>query len=120
MAKLLFRMRHVPDDEAQEVRDLLDQNKIEYYETFAGNWGISMPALWIKDDQQFAEARFLLDNYQSERSLRIKAEYNEKRSLGETKSMWDSFLEDPFRFIAYIAMIGIVLYLSLQFFLSFD
>ena len=112
-------MRNVPDDEAQEVRELLDEHNIEYFETFAGNWGISMPALWIKDNERFAEARELLDAYQSERSVRIKAEYEEKRMLGETKTMWDSFAEDPFRFTAYFIMIGIVLYLSLQFFLSF-
>lgn len=119
MAKLLFRMRHVPDDEAQEVRDLLDQHEIEYFETFAGNWGISMPAIWLKNVEQFDEARGLLDTYQAERSVRIKAEYEEKRSMGETKTMWDSFMEDPFRFVAYLAMIGLVLYFSLRFFLSF-
>jgi hypothetical protein len=31
MAKLLFRMRHVPDDEAQEVRALLEQNNIDFF-----------------------------------------------------------------------------------------
>ena len=41
-------MRHVPEDEAQEVRELLASNKIEFFETFAGNWGVSMPALWLK------------------------------------------------------------------------
>ena len=119
MAKLLFRMRHVPEDEAQEVRDLLDQHAIEYFETFAGNWGISMPGLWIKDEERFTEARELIDDYQSQRSIRVKAEYEEKRSLGETKTMWDSFMEDPFRFLAYFVMIGLVLYFSLRFFLSF-
>ncbi len=79
-----------------------------------------MPALWIKDDKQFAEARLLLDNYQSERSIRVKAEYEEKRNRGEIRSVWDSFLEDPFRFLACITMISIVLYLSFQFFLSFS
>ncbi len=119
MAKLLFRMRHVPDDEAKEVRELLDQHGIEYFETFVGNWGISMPAIWLKDEKRFDEARELLDAYQMERSVRIKAEYEEKRNMGETKTMWDSFTEDPFRFLAYMIMIGLVLYFSLRFFLSF-
>ena len=43
MSKLLFRLRNVPDDEADEVRELLTQHSIEFYETGAGNWGISMP-----------------------------------------------------------------------------
>ncbi len=119
MAKLLFRMQHVPDDEAEEVRELLDRHAIEYFETHAGNWGISMPALWIKDESKYREARYLLDEYQEERSLRIRKVYEHKRKLGEAWTMWDSFVQEPFRFIAYFALIGVVLYLSLKFFLSF-
>ena len=48
MALLLFRLRNVPDDEADEVRHLLNENSIEFYETSAGNWGISMPAIWLR------------------------------------------------------------------------
>ena len=33
MSKLLFKMRYVPEDEAQEVRDLLQKNNIEFFET---------------------------------------------------------------------------------------
>ena len=42
MSKLLFRLRNVPDDEAEEVRQLLEEHGIETYETDAGNWGISL------------------------------------------------------------------------------
>ena len=48
MAKLLFKMRNVLADEAQDVRELLEDNKIDYFETFAGNWGVSLPAIWVK------------------------------------------------------------------------
>ncbi len=119
MAKLLFRMRHVPDDEAIEVRDLLDQHGIEYFETFAGNWGISFPALWLKDEAQFSQARQLLDEYQAERSSRIKAEYELQKSLGHAPTMWHSFLENPLRFVSYFTLIAAVLYLSLSYFLGF-
>ena len=80
MAKLLFRMRDVPDDEAEEVRELLTQNKITFFETFAGNWGISMPGLWLVNEQQFDEARALLDEYQEARSTRVKSQYQAKRT----------------------------------------
>lgn len=118
MAKLLFKMRNVPDDEALEVRELLEANEIEYFETFAGNWGMSMPALWVKQEQQFGEARRLLDEYQAERAQRIKSEYESQRARGETRTMWHSFVEDPFRFTAIMIGIGLVLYLSLRFFLT--
>lgn len=118
MAKLIFKMRNVPDDEALEVRELLEANEIEYFETFAGNWGMSMPALWVKHDQQFSEARRLIDEYQGLRAQRIKSEYESQRARGDTRTMWHSFLEDPFRFAAVVIGIGLVLYFSLRFFLT--
>ena len=119
MAKLLFRMRHVPDDEAQEVRELLDQNEIEYFETFAGNWGISMPALWLKHDGQYEQARELLDRYQEERRVRIQSEYQLSRERGEARTTFQAFMENPIRFVSYMTLIGAVLFLSLRFFFSF-
>ena len=119
MSKLLFKMRNVPEDEAQEVRELLDSNNIEFFETFAGSWGISLPAIWLKREDQLEQARVLLDEYQSERTNRLKHEYELSRQLGETKTIWHSFTENPFRFIAYMSLVGLVLFLSLRFFLSF-
>lgn len=119
MAKLLFRMRHVPDDEAMEVRELLDKHGIEYFETFAGNWGISFPGLWLKNEKQYEHARQLLDEYQSARSSRIKAEYELQKSLGQAPTMWHSFVENPWRFVVYFTLIAGVLYFSLSYFLGF-
>ena len=75
MSKLLFKLRGVPDDEADEIRALLTEKQIEYYETSAGNWGISLPALWLQDDSRYSEAKELLDAYQIARTQRIRAEY---------------------------------------------
>ena len=61
MAKIIFRLNGVPDDEARDVRELLANHAIDFYETSAGNWGVSMPAIWLKDDGQFEQARALLD-----------------------------------------------------------
>ena len=96
MSKLLFKMRNVPADEAQEVRELLEDNEIEFFETFAGNWSISLPALWLKREAQFEQARQLLDEYQNERVGRIREEYELHRQRGEVKTLWQSFVESPF------------------------
>ena len=64
-------MRHVPEDEAREVRELLASNKIEFFETFAGNWGVSMPALWLIKKGQYKHARRLIDDYQQQRFLKM-------------------------------------------------
>jgi len=113
MSRLLFKMRHVPEDEAEDIRQLLSRHNIEFFETFAGNWSISVPALWLKYDEQFETARNLIDDYQNKRTNRIRNEFH------ETKTMWQVFLESPTRFCVYIAAIAIVLYISLQFFISF-
>lgn len=119
MSKLLFRMRNVPEDEAHEVRELLEKHEIEYFETFGGNWGISLPAIWLKKADQFEMARQLLDEYQHDRSIRLRTEYQLSKERGESKTLWHSFRESPLQFIVYFSMIALVLYVSTQFFLSF-
>ena len=119
MAKLLFRMRDVPDDEAEEVRELLTRNEIPFFETSAGNWGISMPGLWLVNEQQFDEARALLDEYQETRSTRVKSQYRRQREQGEIRTFWESFRAEPVRFSVYLGLAALVLFLSLRFFVSF-
>ncbi len=118
MSRLIFRLRHVPDDEADEVRALLKDNDIEFFETFAGNWGISMPALWLKDESQYIRARELLDFYQQERLQRVREDFAQQRMRGEVKTMWNSFRESPLRFVLYTSLAGLVLFFSVQMFLS--
>ncbi|SDY93229.1 DUF6164 family protein [Nitrosomonas sp. Nm33] len=114
MAKILFKLRNVPDDEAEEVRELLINHHIDYYETSAGNWGVSMPALWVKDDNQFREAKELLDAYQEARSIRIREEYVRLKREGKNKTVLDSMKKNPVLFIAYILIVLALLYLPFK------
>lgn len=118
MSKLLFRMRNVPADEAEEVRALLQEHEIEFFETHAGNWGISMPGLWVMRDEQLGEARLLLDAYQAERSARVRQDYAMSRERGEAKTLWHSFCDNPFRFVGYTGLALAIMYLSVRFFLT--
>jgi hypothetical protein len=61
MSKLVFKLRNVPIDEAQDIRELLEGNDIAYFETSAGNWGISLPAIWIHESEKFEFTRQLID-----------------------------------------------------------
>ena len=72
----IFSLKNVPDDELEEIRNLLVENKIDYYETPGGNWGISMPAIWLNDDSQSEQAKLLNDQYEQKSSLRIREEYD--------------------------------------------
>jgi len=114
MSKLLFKLRGVPDDEADEIRALLTEKQIEYYETFAGNWGISLPALWLRDDSRYPEAKELLAAYQMARSRRVRAEYARLKQAGKQKTLKDSFLENPLAFIGYVFIVIVLLYLPVK------
>ena len=74
MAKLLFNLRNVPEDEADEVRQLLTTHGVDWYETRPGPWGISTGALWLRDAAAYPEARRLLDGYQASRRERVREE----------------------------------------------
>ena len=79
MTLLLFNLRGVPEDEADEVRELLTEQDIDFYETSAGNWGMSMPALWLRDVADLEKARQLLNAYQQQRFLTSRADYLQRK-----------------------------------------
>ena len=116
MAKLLFRLRHVPDDEATEVRELLTAHNISFYETSAGNWGISMPGLWLHHDADYPQARSLLDEYQAQRRQRRRAQYEADRAAGTADTVFTLLRREPARVIAYLFIIVAVAAISILIF----
>jgi len=119
MAVKLFSMRNVHDDEAQEIRELLLQHSIEFYETPTGNWGISSPAIWLEDDTLFNRAKSLIDEYQIERSIRIRKEYEELKREGKNRTIIDSFKENPLRLVVYLLIVVGLIYITTKPFIDF-
>lgn len=68
MAQLVFRLKNVPDEEVDDIRQLLTDNEIEFYETSAGRWQISMAGIWIKDKTQAQQAKELIAQDQQQRA----------------------------------------------------
>ena len=118
MANIFFRLRNVPDDEADEVRQLLDDHLIPWYETSAGRWGISFPAIWLSDDRDQKRARQLLDAYQAERVQTQRKEVSERLQRGEQLTILSQFLQRPLRTILAVVVILVVVYFSVTPFLS--
>jgi hypothetical protein len=118
MSVLLFRLRNVPDDEADDVRKLLHDNQIEFYETSAGSWGTSTAAIWLKHREELDKARELIDHYQQQRSIDQRNAYEELKKDRKHKTLIDSFRENPLRFIAYLVFIIVILYFSIKPFIS--
>lgn len=119
MAKLLFRLRHVPDDEADEIRQLLEDHHFDTYETEAGNWGISMPAIWLREEERFDEACRLLEQYHRERAQRVRAEYETLLTDGEQPSVFSLLRNQPLRVVFYSVLTGLFLYLCISSFFRF-
>jgi len=111
MPTLLFSLRGVPDDEAEEIRILLTENNIEYYETSAGNWGISMPALWLNNKEELISAQQLLNDYHHQRAIKQREIFQDLKKEGKHKKIIDVFIEKPFRFIIYLSAIVFILYI---------
>lgn len=114
MSKLLFSLRSVPDDEVFEIKELLDINELEFYETSAGNWGVSMPALWIVDNDDYGKAHNLLNEYHQNRAVKQRQLYEQLKKEGKNIEMKDVFLQKPFRFMVYIGGVVFIFYISIK------
>ncbi len=119
MAKLIFKLKSVSFEEADDIKNLLTENKIDFFESPAGNWGVSMHALWLNDEAQCVQAKLLIDEYQLKRSQRIKLETQQKIDEGEFETFFQRLLSRPVQFIILLAIILFILYLSVMPFLEF-
>ncbi len=103
MSTLVFKLRYVPDDEAEAVRAVLATHRIEFYETTAGNWGIAMPGIWVPDED-VQQARKLIDDYQQTRADERRSEHEADTARGTAPLWYDQFVKRP------LATMGIVLF----------
>lgn len=112
MPILFFNLRGVPEDEADEVRELLSVNGIEFYETSAGMLGISLPAIWLRQQDDLPAARQLFQSYQLERARRQRALYAERIRQGRQPGFLRHNLQHPLRFIGLSLISALVIYAS--------
>ncbi len=111
MPTLLFSLRGVPEDEAYEIKELLDRHEINYYETSAGNWGISLPALWLTSIDELDKAQKLLSKYHLERASVQRENYEQLKKEHKNKRLLDTVIDKPVKFLIYLAAIAFILYL---------
>lgn len=118
MSVLIFRLNGVEDDEAADVRRLLDKQGFAYHETSGGLLGFGIAGLWLLDSNEKAAARALIDHYQEERSARIAAEYEALSRAGQAETTLQRAMRNPLRTLFYLAGAAAVLYLVLVPFLT--
>lgn len=121
MAKLLFKLNNVPEDEADEIRQLLDQNEVDYYETTAGNWGLSFAAIWLKNEDDYSSANELIEQYQEQRYQQAVENRKTLIDNGQQTTRWQSFSQRPILTSLVVIFVVAVLYFSIMpFFSSLD
>lgn len=113
MATLLFRLNDVPEDEAEDVRQLLTDKGLNFYETHAGFFGLGVAAIWLNDDSQLPLAKAIIDEYQSHRAIVQRAHYEALRASGEMPGFGQLILRHPFRFVGIALLVVFILLLTL-------
>jgi hypothetical protein len=106
---LLLNLRYVPEDEADDVRRLLDANAIAYYETPPSLWGISAGGIWIRDDRDAAAARRLMAEYQRERAARARAEHRKALAHGTAPTFGGTLRTQPLKIALAVLAVALVL-----------
>lgn len=111
MSKLLLNLRHVPDDEADDVRALLKAHGITFYETRPSRWGVSHGGIWVTGNADVAEAKRLMADYQQQRQVRMRAEREQALRDGTAETFADIVREQPLRVL--LTLVAIVCLLAL-------
>lgn len=114
MSTILLNLRDVPEDEAQEIRNLLAEHGIFFYETPSSRWGISMGAIWLKDESQREAALQIMARYQQARQARAREDHARLKRQGNVETLLDKIRNQPRRVLLYLAAIATILYFSTQ------
>lgn len=114
----LMNLRHVPDDEADEIRDLFEEHQVPYYETPPSRWGISMGGFWVHDDEEAVRARELLSGYQKARLQRQRDAYEQALSEGRVAGFWRRLCRKPVTTLAACLAVLVILAFSVAPFIS--
>lgn len=109
----LMNLRHVPDDEADEIRALFQEHEVNYYETPPSFWGISMGGFWVHDAAEAARAKALLREYQAGRQSSQRQVWEEALRDGKGAGVWHQFLRRPVTVMAALLALVFILGLSL-------
>jgi TRAP-type mannitol/chloroaromatic compound transport system permease small subunit len=116
MTHKVLNLRNVPTDELDEIYALLDSHGIDFYETKAGVFGMSLPALWVRETSQYQQAILLLEQYAFERAQRAREQFAAELAEGKARTALDMFKEHPAQFVFYLALVVAMIYFSTVYF----
>jgi hypothetical protein len=109
MAKLLLNLRNVMEDEADDVRAMLREHDLDFYETHPSRWGISHGGIWLSRDADLPEAKRLMAIYQAARQARVRAENEAARRDGTAPTFASVLRDEPLRVLLTLLAIAFLL-----------
>jgi len=118
MPELLLNLKNVPEDEYQEVCELLQNNDIHFYQTHKGFWGLGTEAIWLKNNTQLSDAQTLLHTYMVERQKIAQSDHQAAIDQGNVRTLFTTFKEQPVMFVLYGLAILILVALTVGPFLA--
>jgi len=108
---MLFKLRGVEDDEADEIRALLNAKSIDFYETSNGRWGLGFAAIWLHDDGQLEEGKMLIHTYQVQRYKQAQESYAKLCEQGEQSTVWKKVKQNPVQvFLVLLAVLIVAIF----------
>jgi len=113
MAILLFKLNNVPEDEAEDIRQLLHDNAIPINETQAGRLKLGMAAIWLLDESYLEKARSLIADYESQRYQGAQEERLLLKQIGFFTSLVLRFQQNPLQFVLTLGALLLVLAMSI-------
>lgn len=119
MARLIFDLRDVPDDEADDVRALLASADIAFYETRPAALGLFAGGLWVADDELAQPAKSRIAQYQQERQLRVRAEYQAAIRDGSAETSWQSIRREPVKALILLLAAALIVAVTVLPFILF-
>lgn len=109
MATLVFRLKYVPEEEADDIRQLLTDHEIPFYETSAGRWQISLAGIWVKDKEHAKQALELIREDQMKRMTNRKPPTPWEWLVGYAQHARHNPAESLITLISILLILGITL-----------
>ena len=107
----LISLFGVPNDEADEMRTLLRENNIVFYETPSGRWLMSLNAIWLHDDRHLTKARELIKAYQHERKMNARAEYEKLANSEKRLNLLQKIKQDPALYAFFLLVLTTIFWM---------
>jgi len=116
MAVMLFKLRGAEEDEADEIRALLEEQDIDFYETNNGRWGLGFAAIWLHHNDELNKGKKLIASYQKQRSQAAREAYAQLCQDGKQPTILDVAKVRPLQVL--LVLLG-VLFMALLSMLPF-